>query len=188
MSKIITPNKKPHIYSKIRELAEKEWDDQKYLEEQYETFLSAVDKGAEKDYQYKDEKEFLLAGSPKWGVNSVFEEWMRDSKVMLEFRLHELKIRKDDSSKSIPHLIGLIREAQNDGQADLVVDGIGEKMKPEDYEAFEFIVRKSLETTKKFLNDKIEIKGNILTKSQVDALLYGKKSKLTMDFGSKILQ
>jgi len=159
MSKIIIPGqeKKPHIHDKIKELAEKAWSDQVYLQYQYEAFLKAIQQGSPKDYHYNSEMDYVIAGSPKWNEHDTFDDWMKDVEEMLRFRLHELQLRKENSSQSFPHLVTLVREAQEAGEADLAVEGIGESLSPEAYEAFEYVLRKSMETVQKYRRGEITL-------------------------------
>lgn len=155
MSKIIIPGqekqqKQAHIYDNIRERVKADWNERVFINQQFDLFLHAVQQEVTKEYQYDSELAFIQAGSPRWNEESSFDEWMDDVRQMYEFRLRELKQRKEDSSKSFPHIIKLVREAQEAGQAQGMMKGIGEQMKPEDYEVFEFIIRKSLEAVRKY--------------------------------------
>ena len=147
------------MYDHIRKVTEVGWDDQAYLQEQYNLFLSAVQAGSDKDYRYNSNLEFVTHGSPKWGEDDTFEDWLRDTETMTKFRMHELQQRKINSSKSVPHMVGLIREAQEAGQADMAVSGIGSEMSTADYELFDFILRKSLETIILFKDGKIKLEA-----------------------------
>lgn len=169
MNKIIIPGqeekqKREHIYQNIREYVNAKWDDQDLLQEHFNKFLSAIQQGATKEYQYNSELEFMRAGSPIWNEHSTFDEWMRDTELMYEFRLKELKQRKEDSTKSFPHIIKLINQAKDAGQVSGMPEGIGEELKPEDYEIFEFIIRKSLEVVRNFRHGRIDMK-----KPQIDS-------------------
>lgn len=164
MSDIIIPGngeqkKKPHIYDALRRAAETEsWDYQATLNEMYDNFLQAIQQSAPKDwFKYKDEKAWSSAGAPVWDSKSTFDEWVTHSKEKNLFYLQELEKRKENSSRSMPHLITAIRQAQEDGAADLAVRGLGEEMKAEDYEIFEFFFKKNLETIAKYQSGELTV-------------------------------
>lgn len=169
MSDIIIPGqskKKPHVHDKIKQLAEHGWDDQKYLQEQYQLFLKAIQTGAVKDYHYNSEAAWKAAGSPCWGLKDTFEGWLKDVEEQVKFRIYELELRKKNSSQSMPQLITLIRQAQDAGEADLNVGGIGEPLSQEAYEAATMIYRKSLETIALFQLGKIQLLPAHLTEEE----------------------
>lgn len=172
MGEIIIPGqKKPHIYDDIRRVANNEnWNPQLYLQEQYQMFLAAVQQEASKDYKYNSELQYITAGSPKWNESDTFNAWLKDTKDMVAFRIKELAVRREQSSKSFPHIISLVREAQDAGQANMTIDGIGEQMQTSDYEMFEFILKKSLETISEFEKGLIVLEAPELTSEEAKEL------------------
>ena len=130
----------------VVEAVKKNWSDIGFLYECLENFLKAIQLKAKKDYHYKDTEEFILAGSPVWNKKDSFYAWMSDVGDQLQFRLDEL-IRKHQqhsiSDKQLLHLLG-------EGAIDNPHPYLAKQMTTEDFEMFEFIVRKSIETTEKF--------------------------------------
>ncbi len=128
--------------------ARKNWNSLQYLHECHFNFLMAIQVGAPKDYQYDDHLKWTLAGAPKWTVKDVFEEWVRDQLEMLEVRLAELKSKMERGTPTDQHLIKLLES----GDIDSPHPFAGHQINQEDYEVYEFILRKSVETLHLYQN------------------------------------
>lgn len=125
----------------IMAAARRNWDELGYLFECYHNFLKAVQLGASKDYQYKSPLEYELAGKPKWNQHDSFADWCHDQETMLQYRLDELKRKYLGQIPSDANLIHVIEK----GQVEDPHPYLGHRLDIEEYEIYEWILRKSIE-------------------------------------------
>lgn len=130
----------------VAEAVKRNWTDIGFLYECLENFLKAIQLKAKKDYHYKDQAAFVQAGSPVWNKNDSFFAWMRDVEDQLQFRLDELRRKHQQKAHSDKQLLHLLDE----GVVEQAHPYLAKQMTFEDFEMFEFILRKSIEATEKF--------------------------------------
>ena len=134
----------------VAEAVKKNWSDIGFLYECLENFLKAIQLKAKKDYHYSNVAEFVAAGSPVWNKKDSFYRWMADVDDQLQFRLDELIRKHQQHSISDKQLLHLL----DDGSIENKHPYLAKTMTTEDFEMFEFILRKSIEATKKFREGK----------------------------------
>lgn len=143
-----TPSQAPNPYI---EAAKQAWHDLQYLREVYELFLTAVQVGASKDYQYNDQAAYDVAGKPVWNMKDTFRAWVADVEIQLECRLQELK---EKYAAHRPTDKNLLRVAESgDFQSDNPY--VLKTLASDDYEVLDFMIRKSQEAIKKYTSGKI---------------------------------
>ncbi len=130
----------------VAEAVKRNWTDIGFLYECLENFLKAMQLKAKKDYHYKSEDAFIQAGSPVWNKNDSFFAWMKDIEDQLEFRLAELVSKHEQRAHSDKQLLHLLDE----GAIEQAHPFLARQMMTDDFEMFEFILRKSIEATEKF--------------------------------------
>ncbi len=137
----------------VAEAVKRNWSDIGFLYECLENFLKAIQLKAKKDYHYKGKDEFVKAGSPVWNDKDSFFEWMKDVEDQLQFRLDELICKHQQYYVSDKQLLHLLDE----GVIENPHPYLAKNMTTEDFEMFEFILRKSIEATEKFRKGKYTI-------------------------------
>jgi len=127
----------------LRAAAQK-WDDLAYLFELHENFLAAIQKGQGKELLYKTERDFILAGSPKWSQSDTFDSWVSASLRELDFRLEELKVKLTKGTPANSNIISLLES----GEMKDVQPLVGHELDMTDAEIYVYIIRKSQEAIK----------------------------------------
>lgn len=130
----------------VAEAVKRNWTDITFLYECLENFLKAIQLKAKKDYHYNDQAAFEKAGSPIWTEKDSFFAWMKDVEDQLQFRLSELIQKHDQKAHSDKQLLHLL----DGGAIEQVHPFLAKQMTFEDFEMFEFILRKSIEAVEKF--------------------------------------
>ena len=120
------------------------WSDLGYLLECYHNFLAAIQSKAKKDYQYENELAFVLAGSPVWSISDSFGDWCKDMEETTVWRLQSLEEKKLQNRPSDVVLLKVFDKIDNPDPY------LGKNMSSEDYEIYEFILRKSAEALTRF--------------------------------------
>ena len=128
----------------VTEAGKKNWSDLDYLHECYLNFMQAIRSRAKKDYQYADELAFVMAGSPVWTVMDSFGDWCKDQEEHLVWRLQSLEEKKLQNRPSDSVVIRILDKIENPDPY------LGKNMTSEDYEIYEFILRKSREALGRF--------------------------------------
>lgn len=164
-SSIVKPNGNPFVVNgdgKIADAPEVDpvmvaaranWDNKAYLRECYQNFLRAVQMGVPKDYHYNSELEWITAGCPRWSVGDSFVMWVKDQLYQLHWRLDELKAKRAENRPSDRHLIHLL----DSGTLSPSTRFVGYQINQEDYEVYEWILRKSLEALESFKKGDIKL-------------------------------
>ena len=128
----------------VTEAGRRNWSDITYLHECYQNFAAALQVGASKDYQYKDNLAYVLAGSPVWSSSDSFGDWCRDQEEHLVWRLQSLEEKKLQNRPSDSILLSVMDKVQDPDPY------LGKHMTSEDYEIYEWVLRKSQEALRLF--------------------------------------
>lgn len=134
-----TPYSPDPVIDPVIEAGKASWSDLSYLHECYHNFMAAIQVGAPKDYRYDGPEAYLLAGKPKWNESDVFDSWCVDQAAMIMWRLQSLEEKKLQNRPSDSTLIHLIDDVKDPDPF------LGKNMTSEDYDIYEFMLRKGLE-------------------------------------------
>lgn len=138
----------------VMEAGKRQWGDMAYLHECFQNFFTAVQHQSPKDYQYDDQKAWVMAGMPCWNEKSIFEEWARDTEEHLGWRLEELKEKFDTQRPSDIQLRPMLEA----GNVDNPHPFVGHTLTREDYEIYEWTLRKSLEAIRKYRKGEVALR------------------------------
>jgi len=110
------------------------------INELYDEYMKCLQMGTER-----------LFGEGKWDENTSFEEFLRESLIMLEHRLEEIKWKKQTKFPSYPGLVELLPDIKD------VPSGVGEPLSIEDYDFYEMLIKKTMEAIKSVLTNESKL-------------------------------
>lgn len=122
--------------------------DQTFLDQCYEQFLEAVQMHA----QHPEGFVKTVGATTLWDEKSTFDEWLAQCEKVLKDRLEEIDWKLRTGSKTMPGIIQVVDKGFEPAHP-----AIGESMKKEDYEAYNWMLRKSLEAIKNFRSGKVRL-------------------------------
>lgn len=130
-------------------LAEKvrQWSEEDFIYMSYQNFLEAVN--------LQEKKAF---SEERWNTESTFEEWVAESIKVIYMRLDQLEKEKKERPINFPDLARQVEESEKEGiPISLNIKGIGEQTDIVLFEFYEEILKRSLETLKKFQSGLLKI-------------------------------
>ena len=140
-------------YTDIKEWVKEQlssWSDFAILDSYYGKFLEAVDLKLPKSWDIGH-----------WGQTSTFREFCAHSIKELRRRLSELPKEKDEKPLAFRGFLDQADEMTKGTGFTNPAPGLGNRADSSDYEFYEEIMRKTIETLQKFLDGKLEIWNNI---------------------------
>lgn len=93
---------------------------------------------------------------PGWNENSKFDDYVHASKIQAERRLRELQDLIKQKGQSMIHIVKFAESLRPSDRFEMAPD-VGRKLKKEELEVLEYMIRKSLEAIGKFLSGGITL-------------------------------
>ena len=170
------------ISEMLSQIKNDKFDDKEYIIEKNHEFCQAVQQMSPKMHMYESEDEFERAKKGKyknravrdgvlyWGVNDSYADWLVASLDTIEFRIEEIKKKKENRIYEVPTNFQLQIMGFKTGESDDIKfadESELEQFGIEWYEFLEWHINHQKEAIKKFLRDEITFTQEEFIKSEM---------------------